>query len=34
MLQQVLIECANAGVKNLNYGSVGKKNQARPRAKS
>jgi biopolymer transport protein ExbD len=25
MLQQVLVECANAGVKKLNYGAVGKK---------
>jgi biopolymer transport protein ExbD len=25
MLQQVLIECANAGVKKLNYGAMGKK---------
>ena len=28
MLQQVLVEVANAGVKKLNYGSVGKKNAA------
>jgi biopolymer transport protein ExbD len=25
MLQQVLVECANAGVKKLNYGALGKK---------
>ena len=25
MLQQVLVECANAGIKKLNYGAVGKK---------
>ena len=25
MLQQVLVECANAGVKRLNYGALGKK---------
>ena len=30
MLQQVLIECANAGVKNLNYGSVGRRTEPAP----
>lgn len=33
MLQQVLIECANAGVKNLNYGSVSKKSKAAPQSR-